>query len=835
MNKLFLIFGIAFIFIFLSSFTSAAIAFDSASQGKVTGNTALTYSHTVTGSNTLLVVGVSIESASDLVTGVTYNGVGMTRIQYQTGNAEGAYLYYVNASAGTGTHNIVVSTSSSTDIRSASVSYTGVLQSGQPDASTKQTTTVNNPVTTALNTVADSSWMISYAQSNGFVVSAGAGTTFRSQTVDQFNGIGDSNSPITPPQSYSMSWSGGTVWNIVQASFSPVITQNLNITLVSPQSGSVIGINPVNSINFTSFYNLSTAAYNLSNATTYVWFSNGTLFNQTTVNIQNSTNNLTRVLINNFQVNSYLWNVNVCYRNSTFVNCTFSPANYSFQTSNYTLNNVSYNNFTYETKSENFLINITSPTIPTNAQFVYNSTTYPATVINNSGGNFTINSTIDVPIGQGANNFYFNFNLGSNMATTQTYIQNVTNTTLFLCSGGYTPYINFTGYDEMTLLQLPYSIASSTFTYWLGSGTVIKQLFYSNTTSVPYYTFCLTPQNVSLNTNYSYSYQATNYPIRTIINSSLILTNSTTLQNLYLMPQSSGIAVTFQVVNPATQALSGVYATATRNINGVNVIVGSGYTGLDGGVTFFVNPLLTYSFTFSKAGYNTFTLVTTPAQSSYTITLGANQQNVNDYTKGISYVILPTFGTMLNGSAIINFNYTINSSFWTLQQFGYTLYGSNGSMLITNFSVNPIGGTVSSLFNVSNLSYVTMNYFYLINGTFITGNITWATDNLVGTQYSIYNSFLDLGHYLTSGNFYGLTPFGLGIIMFAIIFITTGTISWKFGYTSPMAIVGIIFAQVLLYDVGLGLIPNPVGAVPHFPTVAIGLIIVGMIIRERTG
>lgn len=80
------------------------------------------------GSNRLILVGIyQADGTSDLVSGVTYAGVAMTRIATTTSSSVRIYLYYLVAPA-TGSNNVVVSTSS---VNSAflAVSYAGVHQS----------------------------------------------------------------------------------------------------------------------------------------------------------------------------------------------------------------------------------------------------------------------------------------------------------------------------------------------------------------------------------------------------------------------------------------------------------------------------------------------------------------------------------------------------------------------------------------------------------------------------------------------------------------------------------------------------------------------------------
>jgi len=70
------------------------------------------------------------------------------------------------------------------------------------------------------------------------------------------------------------------------------------------------------------------------------------------------------------------------------------------------------------------------------------------------------------------------------------------------------------------------------------------------------------------------------------------------------------------------------------------------------------------------------------------------------------------------------------------------------------------------------------------------------------------------------------------LIFRVIIFGFAGIMSYQYGLTSSGAIVFIIFSAVLFFDVGLGIMPNPIGAVPHFITFFMAIALVGVIIKE---
>lgn len=200
-----------------------AIAYDAYSGVNGSGTSA-TVSHTCSGSNRLLVAGVWLSSADDL-TGVTYNSVSMTQIAKKKSGtgSEWLYLYYLLA-PDTGANNIVATQSGSTDIRIRATSYTGVLQSGQPDASTtNDSTSTITTLTTNLTTVADNCWTVLFERNGCGNITASTGTTLRSSSDSLI--IGDSNGAITPAGSTSMAvnFASCNLNTSIMASFAPVI------------------------------------------------------------------------------------------------------------------------------------------------------------------------------------------------------------------------------------------------------------------------------------------------------------------------------------------------------------------------------------------------------------------------------------------------------------------------------------------------------------------------------------------------------------------------------------------------------------------------------------
>jgi len=214
-----------------------AIAFDAISSGSTTA-TSLTFSHTCTGSDRILFVGMTDDSGgSSLITGITYNGVALTKIGgVQTSGDRWSTLWYLIAPA-TGANNVVVTASSSSVLSGHAASYTGAKQTGQPDSNATNTISSSSSFSLTTTTVADNSWLVGeYRVPTGNTVSAGAGTVMRAGATSG-TGFADSNSVTTPAGSDSLAFtiSGSWNWGGVVASIAPststAYTETFNETI----------------------------------------------------------------------------------------------------------------------------------------------------------------------------------------------------------------------------------------------------------------------------------------------------------------------------------------------------------------------------------------------------------------------------------------------------------------------------------------------------------------------------------------------------------------------------------------------------------------------------
>ena len=192
-----------------------------------TQGTSCTWSHTVSGSNTLLVV--SFQSADPASgTGCTWNGTAMTSL----GSVQllsGFELYGFYTLGASGTHNIVCSQSNANSvIFVSSASYNGVAQTGNPDETgTNASQGVASFAENATSTI-DNDWGIWAAADTANGYSAGANTTLRTPNTGSATnaGILDTGGVIYPAGSVTLnvSDSGSTNWGGVIGTFAPGTT-----------------------------------------------------------------------------------------------------------------------------------------------------------------------------------------------------------------------------------------------------------------------------------------------------------------------------------------------------------------------------------------------------------------------------------------------------------------------------------------------------------------------------------------------------------------------------------------------------------------------------------
>lgn len=196
-----------------------AIAFDS--QASVLNS--MSWSHTCSGANRILFVGLVISAASPTVSSMTYGGVAMTQIgSKQEINSNSAFLYYLlNPASGANTVSYSAGGSPSS-YAGFSSSYNGVKQSGQPDAGNGNVVSNSASITEGVTTVADGCWMVMMAAASLGTISAGTGANMVT-SIHNNAAIFDTGGQLTPAGAYTMTLNAGSGsnWPFLVASFSP--------------------------------------------------------------------------------------------------------------------------------------------------------------------------------------------------------------------------------------------------------------------------------------------------------------------------------------------------------------------------------------------------------------------------------------------------------------------------------------------------------------------------------------------------------------------------------------------------------------------------------------
>ena len=368
---------------------------------------------------------------------------------------------------------------------------------------------------------------------------------------------------------------------------------------------------------------------------------------------------------------------------TVYANDSLGNLNSTYQSWDYKIfkNSQIYETLTYETASETFSINVTANSSLTDVNLIHNSISHDTTL---SGGLYNI--TFDIPNSVGNKTFYWEFIYAGSTINSENNNQTVNNTLLGLCNATLlVPYINFTFVDEETLLNINATIDTSTWTYWLGDGTITKSLLYSNTTPNDNYAFCLSASNDTMYNTRTVQYASPGYPQRKY-DSSSDLTNVTTNKTLYLLSSTDGIYTTIQVLDTESNQLLDVEVTAERQFSGTWTVVGEETTDSAGSVTFWVNPDYDHRFTFVKEGCTGTTITIRPTQTQYTQQLSCGV--TSDYTstiEGLKYSRTPVGGIIQPG--VYNFTYylvsskdnIINASFYIVNASDQTVLNSSVS------------------------------------------------------------------------------------------------------------------------------------------------------------
>ncbi len=559
-----------------------------------------------------------------------------------------------------------------------------------------------------------------------------------------------------------------------------------------PASSFEIGLNsPANDTTFTVSditFNASVTSIenlNLTNATILIYSSATTLFNQSNISVTgDSVINESIFDIGNFVVGTYFWNIQMCGINdneTASVVCTQGASNRTLTVEHGEIE-TSFNDFTYETAQETFQSNVSlvgGATI-TSVNLIYNGTTQSATSSLISGANFTLQATIDIPTSaiSTANNtqWFFSVNLdtGQQNFTARNQSVGAINLSIFGVVSAALPYMNFTFSNETVAQEAVSATASTTWIYYLGSGTVNKTLNFVDASENFNYSFSFAPQNRTIQADLVFDYNNGESQQRRFEPSILTLTNTTLLQTLFLLPTSDGVFQQFVTQDIIGSTVKQVIFVINRTIGGSNVEISSGITDDSGFASVFLNPDFSYDARFTKVGFIANAFSFSPSSQLRTVVMGTSTAASNGTTisRNTNITITPSAGSLVNNTATL-FSFNVSS----IQAITLiTMNITNLSGFQVGFQSNAGVGFISQTINTGeNRTFI--GEFTYSTGTgneTITFNRRWEIYSIYVGDYSI---FRQLSLYMS----YGFGDFiriliVLSFIIAILIFMSTGEV-----------------------------------------------------------
>ena len=386
----------------------------------------------------------------------------------------------------------------------------------------------------------------------------------------------DQTSPSYTGGSYGTSSDSGSTWTmetaidtmfIIYGNVTSATASSINVSLFEPVNQASIGDS---AINFTA--NVSVESFTLKNSTFTVWYTNGTLFNQTTEAMASSNN--TERNITGFVVGTYDWNVRVCGENATATQCNWASTNFTFDIGVKVLNYQFPGNVS-ETERATFLLNISllSGANLFAARLNYNGTRYLATKKLADTNVYTLSRSLDIPLLKYVYrqniSFFWEFEYkngfeGNQNSTTYSHIVNPLKFQKCNASQSIT-FWNITFANETSRKTIT-SILDGSFDYWLGTGTVKKNYTLDGTQVENNYTFCSNKKN--LNVSSIINIKSASFFERTFYFNKQLLNSTITHTKLFL--QEAGESIIVEVTNPGLIAQVGIFVNVYRFYPDIN-------------------------------------------------------------------------------------------------------------------------------------------------------------------------------------------------------------------------------------------------------------------------
>lgn len=234
--------------------------------------------------------------------------------------------------------------------------------------------------------------------------------------------------------------------------------QAINITNIQPSIFDVLLIDPIGSSNVNHFNGtlISTGNINFTNATLWIYYGNGSLFNNTITNIvKGNGSNATNFISPNLSLANWKWNIFGC-ANATVSSCDFALENATFDYG-YKLNARSFFSPVASLSTTSFILNITTIFgLSSSTAFLnYNKSVF-SSAKESIGGNEIYTVIIDIPAISSSITKDFNWtivlidSLTTFRSNTSTQSQNISLLNIDDCSINNITILNYTLRDEGT-------------------------------------------------------------------------------------------------------------------------------------------------------------------------------------------------------------------------------------------------------------------------------------------------------------------------------------------------------------------------------------------------
>jgi len=525
---------------------------------------------------------------------------------------------------------------------------------------------------------------------------------------------------------------------------------------------------------------------------------------------------------------------------------TLQYSDLQFNDFGFVTNNISYNSSVYEMTSQTFILNTSfseNTYTSSSATLYYNGTAY-STTKSGSNNNYLFSTTLNIPTTNSISNATFYWTLALTNSTgisyynSSIYNQTINPTYFVFCNSTITSrYINFTFHNETTAEEAVKATFDGSFIYSLSSDFATNKTYtYTSAVEQTNYSFCFSPPSQTIYAKANFNYDNAYSQQRTYINNSLVLTNSTFVQDLLLLPDVEGVGIDIIVQNNYYQRIESALISIKRSSD--SSLVEQKYTDGTGIAAFFLDSGTNYRVEIDKSGYDAFSTSLTPSTSPVTYTLTTTATSSSGNSGGISISIYPRNNRLENNTQY-EFIFDISDSSDDLEEYGFSLWNSTAQLTTEQSDSSADGSELNVNYNIGNQSYIIMKYFYVRNGDYVNGTYKWFVVNTAGTGTSVANFLGNLDGFFgneTEGLFgikKGTTSgdFSLALIIFIITLFMAGVMTYKYGITAITATMFLITSILLFFDVGAGLLPE-VANVPHAITIIFAIITAIFFIKE---